>query len=116
MDELEPAEMEELRRRILDELAELTAVSAAAAEDSRPVTLDQQSVGRLSRMDAMQRQAMALASSQRREARLRGLKSALARMEAGEYGFCLTCEEPIAIGRLRADPIVRSCLACARLG
>ncbi|MCT8268178.1 MULTISPECIES: TraR/DksA family transcriptional regulator [Afifella] len=116
MDDFDPTQIAELRRRIEDELAELEALSEAGSEGSRPVELDQQSVGRISRMDAMQVQAMALASQKRRTARIDGLKAALRRLSDGEYGYCASCEEPIAFGRLKADPMARLCLACARLG
>ncbi|MDQ0325973.1 DnaK suppressor protein [Rhodopseudomonas julia] len=121
MDDLDPTQIAELRQRIENELAELEALSQASAEGSRPVELDQQSVGRISRMDAMQVQAMALASQKRRTARIDGLKAALrrlsdGRLSQGEYGYCASCDEPIAFGRLKADPMARLCLACARLG
>jgi sigma-B regulation protein RsbU (phosphoserine phosphatase) len=36
--------------------------------------------------------------------------SALARMEAGTYGLCETCHDPIEEDRLRADPLLRFCV------
>jgi len=94
-------------KRILLELQESGKAAVA------PVELDQASVGRLSRMDAMQGQAMAQASHRRREARLRHITAALRRMETGDYGRCLECDEPIAEGRLRFDPSVVLCVRCA---
>ena len=43
---------------------------------------------------------------------LRLVQEALDRMESGEYGVCLACEEPIAEKRLRAIPWARYCLHC----
>ncbi|WP_192898652.1 hypothetical protein [Crenalkalicoccus roseus] len=73
-----------LRARLLAERGALLGVSAVSAESRDPVELDQTSVGRLSRMDAIQLQAMGLATERRRDA-------AFARMEAGEYGWCAAC-------------------------
>lgn len=103
-----------LRSRMETELVELAALRATHQEDSAPVDLDQQSVGRLSRMDAMQRQAMAVASEARRATRIEALRRALERVATGEYGRCFSCDEPIATGRLDADPTVLLCVTCAR--
>ncbi|TVR06032.1 MAG: TraR/DksA family transcriptional regulator [Salinarimonadaceae bacterium] len=101
------------RPRIEVELAELEGDSRATDEDRRPVELDQQSVGRLSRMDAMQMQAIAAAVERRRRMRLVGLDQALRRMEAGEYGYCLDCGEFIGRRRLEIDPAAPKCVRCA---
>ena len=95
------------------ELAEIGRLIADHADNSAPVELDQQSVGRVSRIDAIQMQEMARAVALRREARLGKLRTALARIEDGEYGYCLGCGEEIAAGRLEADPTFTHCVRCA---
>jgi len=104
---------QELKRALEAELAEITDLSASTGADRAPVSLDQQSVGRLSRMDAMQGQAMAQASERRRQQRVVLIKAALTRMEEGEYGYCQACGEPISDGRLKADPTAPRCVTCA---
>ncbi len=94
-------------------LAELEAASAATADERKPVELDQASVGRLSRMDAMQVQAMAEAGERRRVAEIGRVKAALKRVEEGEYGYCVTCGDEIAPKRLALDPSVATCVDCA---
>ncbi len=101
------------RPRIEAELEELAAASATSAGARGPVALDQQSVGRLSRMDAMQGQAMAQEAERRRQARIVALKAALARIDEGEFGDCAECGEPIPEKRLEIDPTVMVCVACA---
>lgn len=101
-------------KRIRDELAELMTLSQETAEDRAPVQLDQQSVGRLSRMDAIQGQALAQASDQRRQARKVALEMALRRLEAGEFGNCVACGEPILPKRLEIDPAAALCISCAQ--
>ncbi|RMD46529.1 MAG: TraR/DksA family transcriptional regulator [Alphaproteobacteria bacterium] len=100
--------------RIERELETLRAASSGTAADRRPVELDQQSVGRLSRMDAMQQQAMAAAQEARRHARIGALEAALRRIASGEFGHCAECGEVIGRRRLELDPTLPRCRDCAR--
>ena len=93
-----------------DELAEEDRISGQARA---PVTLQQDSVGRLSRMDAMQQQAMAQAQERRRAAERTRIAAALMRLDEGEWGYCLSCGEDIATKRLAHDPSVATCVRCA---
>ncbi len=105
--------MKDMRERLLQLRAELQAEAAAAEGSADIVELDQSTVGRLSRMDAMQAQAMAQASGLRREATLRRIAAALKRVDEGEYGVCLECGEPINQKRLEFDPTALLCIDCA---
>lgn len=111
---LNDAEIEEFRAVLLKEREEIRGTEKASAEDRGTVTLDQQSVGRLSRMDAMQRQAMAQATSRRRAGRDARIAAALRRIEEGEFGFCQECGEEIATRRLALDPTLAICVPCAQ--
>lgn len=106
----------QFRPRLLDALRDLQAGSSNTAADRAPVTLDQQSVGRLSRMDALQGQAMAQANERRRQQRILQLQAALTRMDRGEFGYCAACGEAINPKRLAVDLAGHLCLACARGG
>lgn len=102
-------------RRLLELRAqELNDLNETTQSASSPVELDQSAVGRLSRMDAMQQQAMSEETRRRRVRELSLIKAALERVEAGEYGFCLTCGESIPELRLQLDPAVAFCVAHAR--
>ena len=101
------------RERLLKLKAELEAVAESGDESAAIVELDQAKVGRLSRMDAMQAQAMAKASAERREQMLRRIEAALVRVENDEYGMCQECGEPINPKRLDFDPTVTLCIDCA---
>ena len=76
--------------------AELDRLLGDAESRSQSVELDQSKVGRLSRMDALQQQAMndAIRSRARHE-RVR-LQLALKRWHEGDYGWCNQCGELIA--------------------
>lgn len=108
---------DDLRRRYLPriqkELHSLRAASDITSDDRKPVELDQQSFGRLSRMDAMQQQAMAAAQEARRRGRMRALEAAIWRLEEGEFGWCEDCGEFIGQKRLDLDPSLVRCRDCA---
>lgn len=105
-----------LREKLLARREDLLAEDVMSAEGRAPVTLEQDSVGRLSRIDAMQLQAMALAQARRRKAERGAIDEALRRMDEGEYGYCLKCGEDIAPARLNQSPSATTCIACAREG
>ena len=104
----------EMRERLLKLRKELESVATTGDESSQVVELDQARVGRLSRMDAMQAQAMSQASARRREVTLKNITAALERIDKGEFGLCRSCEEPINPKRLEFDPTALLCIECAQ--
>ena len=104
---------DEARAALIARQDQLAKEDAANADSRDTVELQQDSVGRLSRMDAMQQQAMAQAQERRRAAERTRIKAALERLDEGEWGYCLTCGEEIAEARLRHDPSVAVCVGCA---
>jgi len=104
-------------RELLDQEAdELRARERRTEADRAPVELDQSAVGRLSRMDAIQQQAMAAAQSRRRAGRLKAIAAALGRIDEDEFGWCETCGDEIAVRRLELDPAAPRCIDCASSG
>lgn len=99
--------------RLLAFRAELESVAEIGDDSAAVVELDQSKVGRLSRMDAMQAQAMAKAAGQRREATLVRISAALERVSDGSFGICEHCDEAINPKRLEFDPTVTLCIGCA---
>ncbi len=106
----EDIDLDDFRKRLEQRLKAL----ADGRKADHPPELDQSRVGRLSRMDAMQQRAMTQAAARLTAMEAQRIRTALKRMTAGDYGYCLSCEEEIAEGRLRADPSVLNCIACAR--
>lgn len=93
---------------------DLQATDSAAKNSRQAVELDQSRVGRLSRMDALQGQAMNNAIAVRRQQMLSRLDAALERLKTGEFGYCLECGDGISEKRLELDPTVCFCTGCAR--
>lgn len=106
--------MTDPRTVLAERLAALDAEDEAGREGQKTVELDQQAVGRLSRVDALQNQAMAQAQARRRQAERQKIAAALKRLDDGEYGFCTDCGEAIEDARLQADPALARCLDCMR--
>lgn len=94
-------------------MSSLTDGEARKRENARPVELDQTRVGRLSRQDALQSQALSKASLERNRVEIQRLRRALAKIEDGEFGCCAECGEVIPAARLEIDPAADYCVRCA---
>ena len=106
-------DIELAKRRLEETRGELESLSEISKEARDTVELDQQAVGRLSRMDAMQQQAMAEAQERTRQLDLQRIELAERRIREGDYGYCTTCDEEIPDGRLAIDPMAERCVGCA---
>ena len=102
-----------LRQALDQRLTTLAGLSGQRRDASATVELDQTRTGRLSRMDALQGQAMARATEARSIQEIHRIQAALQRMEQGDYGICPRCDGPIAFARLQADPATVLCIDCA---
>lgn len=100
------------RKRLEKRLNDITT-GQQQQKGTAPVELDQARVGRLSRMDAMQAQAMSVETGRRRRQLLVEIDAALERVMEGYYGDCLECDESIHPGRLEANPSATLCISCA---
>ena len=92
------------KERLLSLLADLQSQGEANKDALDVVELDQSTVGRLSRMDALQAQEMAKENERRRYAQIQRIEAALRRIEDGEYGYCVNSGNPIDKRRLELDP------------
>ena len=106
-------DVEALRARLLAHREEVLADEASTEGDRATVDAGDTAMGRLSRMDALQQQAMAKETDRRRQVEIKRINAALQRMEAGDYGQCVHCGEDIAPRRLDFDPAVPLCINCA---
>lgn len=107
-------DLEAMRSRLEERRDELMERASANKEARDTVELDQARLGRLSRMDALQGQAMAQETERRRKLELQRVEAALERLDTDEYGYCLTCGEEISIERLELDPAAAICIDCAK--
>ncbi|MCA1788380.1 MAG: TraR/DksA family transcriptional regulator [Thioalkalivibrio sp.] len=112
-DSSEFLDINHFRDQLLRIRAEILDLQGARDDSAATVHLDQSSVGRLSRMDALQQQAMAQNAQRRATQSLGRIEAALRRCDDGSYGFCTDCDEPIDPRRLSLDPTATRCIRCA---
>ncbi len=112
MDELSEEQIAQLEAALRALQEELETTIELSKDAAKPVTLDQQAIGRVSRIDAIQQQKMVEANRRRQRLRLSQTKQALEAMESGEYGYCRRCDETIAFARLMAKPESAICMSC----
>lgn len=115
MDELTTEQLAQLKAALLASQASFEEQLQANKSASEAVTLDQTLVGRVSRMDAMQQQQMAISTRAQAEQQLQQIRLALAAMASGDYGFCRRCDESIGFARLQARPETPLCISCQNL-
>lgn len=111
-DLMNEGEIEQVRQKLLCLRSDLLKLEETSKQTSGTVELDQSRVGRLSRMDAMQAQQMALETARRRQTQLLKVAGALRRIESSEYGYCFVCGEEIDVRRLSVDPTYTRCMEC----
>lgn len=106
-------QLEKYRQLLLKKREQLEALTETGEAAAQTVELDQSKVGRLSRMDAMQAQAMSIESNRRREQELAQIALALNKINDADYGYCVSCDEAIAEKRLDVNPAATLCIECA---
>lgn len=109
-EELTESQLKELHA---DLLALRESLNSTLSDDSRTETVDLDlPIGRISRIDAIQQQAMAEAEQRRAARRLEAVEAAIAFHDDGDYGFCKACGEELPYGRLKARPETPLCVSC----
>jgi|TARA_Y100000294_G_scaffold176369_1_gene198598 DnaK suppressor protein len=103
------------KKHLIEMREEVEKLSEVTEEARQPVELDQTTVGRLSRMDALQTQAMQLETERRRTVEIQRIDAALKRIDEGEFGYCVSCGIDIETKRLKNDPTTPTCFDCAEL-
>lgn len=112
---LSKPDLQRFKLLLLKQKAELLKAGETGQQAEQVVELDQARVGRLSRMDALQAQAMSLETGRRRRMHIVEIDAAIERVSAGDYGECFECGEDINPRRLEADPSASLCIRCAEL-
>jgi len=108
-------EIEHIRQKLLSLRAELQGPEESPNEAAKPMALDQDGIGRLSRRDAMQVLQKHEEVARQHKRHLQKIDGALRRIEAGEYGRCFMCEKEIDALRLSEDPTSTRCMNCIEL-
>lgn len=109
--ERSPKDIEEIRTRLLAHKADLQKRVTTIHEHARD-PLEQDSAEQ-----AAQLGNVAVVSALENEAvqQIAEIEAAISRLDAGTYGVCVSCGEPIGDGRLRVRPAATQCRDCAEL-
>jgi len=100
-----------LKTKIIEEIESLKVNIESLKEMSKPVAPDV-SIGRLTRMEAINAKSINDANLRSSQNRLSRLQSALNRIDDAHFGICIECEEPIPVKRLMILPESLKCVEC----
>ena len=106
-------EIEEIRKKVLDEITKTTGVIEDYKEITKPIS-PENAIGRISRMDAINNKSVTEATLRQAENKLKNLNLVLESMDDKEFGLCLKCKKPIPLGRILLMHQSRFCVNCAR--
>ncbi len=110
---MKASEREDLIHKIKAEI-EKTGKSIAMYKDmSQPIS-PENSIGRISRMDAINNKGVMEAALRQAEQKLKGLEVMLTQVDDQDFGICKRCGNAIPFGRLLIMPDSPYCVACAR--
>jgi DnaK suppressor protein len=112
MEELNSQQLQQLQQQLLQLKTELEEQLNSNQDATNIVELDQSAIGRVTRMDAIQQQSMAVSTRNKVRQRLQSINLALSRYKKEDYGYCKQCDETIAFVRLLAQPESSLCLSC----
>ncbi|HUP44428.1 MAG TPA: TraR/DksA family transcriptional regulator, partial [Thermoanaerobaculia bacterium] len=87
MSDLTSEQLDRFRERLLDAKASAESLLGRTSGE-KPIETSGSTIGRLSRMDAIQVQAMSQMSRRQLDVRLQQIDASLAALEAGTYGLC----------------------------
>ena len=105
-------EIEQCRKKLVDIHGELKELEEASREETAPAEPDPDSIGSLSRKDAMQAQKKAEEGPRLRKRQIQKIEGALRRIELGEFGRCFVCEIELDACSLSEDPTITRCMNC----
>lgn len=105
--------VDEIRKKIEEEISKTVKLIADYKEQSKPVTLDN-AIGRISRMDAINNKSITESALRQAENKLSKLYQALDNIGKPDFGKCIKCHQPIPIGRILLMPESNKCVNCAR--
>lgn len=103
---------ERVREKILSALQELEEKIQRMEADTMPIA-PENSIGRVSRMDALNNKSVMESALRTARSRLSKLRMALSQMERPGFGLCSLCKQPIPEPRLMYMPESTRCVRCA---
>lgn len=100
-------------KKRLKELIQKQEEEIAILEGMTQPISPENSIGRVSRMDAIQSKGISEASLRNKKEKLSKLKISLSKIDTPDFGICSRCDRPIQPARLMYMPESSRCLHCA---
>ncbi len=105
-------EKEQLKAKIIAQITKTEKEIVSLEDMTKPIS-PENSIGRVSRMDAINNKSVAEASLRTSKRKLSNLKVALTKIDDENFGSCSRCENPIPPARLMYMPESTRCVRCA---
>ena len=102
----------ELRAKIEEAISRTEKEIVEMKKMAQPIT-PENSIGRVSRMDAINNKSVVEAALRTNKAKLTKLKVALSKIDEEDFGNCVMCDRPIQTKRLMFMPESTRCVRCA---
>lgn len=106
-------EKEQLRKKIEEHIIQAEKEIVHLEDATQPIS-PENSLGRVSRMDAINNKSVAEAALRSSKRKIGRLKLALTKIDEPNFGNCAICKKPIAPMRLLLMPQSTECVRCAR--
>ena len=102
----------ELKTKIIEAIAKVEIEIIEMEKMAQPIT-PENSIGRVSRMDAINNKSVVEAALRTSRSKLTKLHVALNKIEEENFGYCAMCNQPIQPMRLMFMPESTRCVRCA---
>lgn len=109
---MEKIDLQAFKKR-LTELIEKTMQDVEELKEMTKPISPENSIGRISRMDAINNKSVAEAALRNKKDKLERLKNARVLMKHEDFGLCTSCHRPIQAARLLYMPESSKCVRCA---
>lgn len=106
------AQKSDLKEKIEKKIEEMEDEIIRLEDMTQPIS-PENSLGRVSRMDAINNKSVAEASLRSVRRRLDKLKDAITKIDEVGFGDCIRCKRPIPMARLMFMPESNKCVRCA---
>lgn len=105
-------EKHQIKQQLQAEIDETSTTIKSLEEQTKPIPPDN-AIGRLTRMEAINNRAVAVAALASAKAKLQQLQNMLSRIDQSDFGRCSICHQPISLERLKVLPESDRCVRCA---
>ncbi|MBS3771513.1 MAG: TraR/DksA C4-type zinc finger protein [Bacteroidales bacterium] len=107
-------EKKQLREKLLQEKKKVEKRIENLKDLTKPIA-PENSIGRVSRMDAINNKSINDAALRTAENKLKNIEEALGKTHHKDFGKCRRCGQPIPMGRLAVMPESVLCMRCAQM-